>query len=185
MKELKTYIALLRGINVGGHRIVKMDLLRSLFEELFQEAVKTYIQSGNVVFKSKPTSIDELTRIISEELFAKFGFEIKLIVIELEDLDILLKNNPFLKMENVEIKELHATLLSKHPAKENLSIIEELIDGDDKIIIKDRCIYLLCKDGYGNTKLTNGFFEKILKVEATTRNWKTLMALHEIGNSMN
>ena len=115
-----TYIALLRGINVGGHKIIKMDQLRKAFEELGFEDVATYVQSGNVVFKSPKKASEDLSRKIEEMLLRRFSMSVPVIVRTAEEVDDVLRNNPFLKERGIDVSRLHVTFLSLTPQKSGL-----------------------------------------------------------------
>ncbi len=181
---MQTYISILRGINVSGHKTNKMEALRKMYEDLNFKNVRTYIQSGNVVFEDKKTKSPELEKKISKKIVEAFGFEVPVIVKESEEWQTVLKNNPFLKKRKEDITKLHVTFLSQEPEQ---AIIEKIKEGNyaaDEFIILGKCIYLFCPNGYGNTKLNNTFFENKLKVSATTRNWKTTNELASIAENI-
>jgi uncharacterized protein (DUF1697 family) len=181
---MKTYIAILRGINVSGKNIIKMDVLRLAFAELNFENVRTYIQSGNVVFKSKISDAKNLEKKISKKILDKFGFNVPVIVKEISEIIEVFNNNPFVNQRNEEINFLYVTFLSELPEKENLKKILSIKSESDEYVVSGKNIYLYCPKGYGNTKLSNTFFENKLKVSATTRNWKTLRELIDIANKL-
>ena len=176
-----TYISILRGINVSGHRMIKMDALRLLFSELGFQHIQTYIQSGNVVFQDTEIIPLELEIKIKEAIAEKFGFDVPVIIIKLNELSEIIADNPFLKDAAKDINHLHATFLAREPAQECLDKIKEVTNQTDEFHIIGKAIYLYCPNGYGNSKLTNTFFENKLKVTATTRNWKTINELSNIA----
>jgi uncharacterized protein (DUF1697 family) len=176
-----TYIAILRGINVGGKRMIKMDALKQLFLSLGFSNIETYIQSGNVIFKSKKLNEDKLANIISEAIKNVFTYDVPTIVKNVDELKNIITNNPFTKDKSKLIEFLHVTFLNAIPTKENVEIITKLDFGDDAFSIIDNAVYLYCPNGYSNSKLTNSFLENKLKVTATTRNWKTCNELLSIG----
>ena len=178
---MQTYIAILRGINVSGHKIIKMDTLRGLFENLQFKKVKTYIQSGNVVFQDKSTDPEVLQSRISKKILDEFSFVVPVIVKNKDELAIIVKNNPFLAKKGKDITKLHVTFLSAEPNKADIEKIREGEYGTDEFMISGQTIYLYCPNTYGDTKLSNTFFEKKLKVTATTRNWKTVNELLKIA----
>lgn len=170
---MTTYISILRGINVSGHKMIKMEALRQMFEGLGFKNVQTYIQSGNVIFQHKTTETQKLENKISKKVIEQFYFEIPVIVIVIEEFKEIVKNNPFIRDQSKDAAYLHVTFLSALPEKNN---IEKIVEGKynaDELSILDKAIYLYCPNGYGNSKLTNRFLENKLKVLATTRNWKT------------
>ena len=175
------YISILRGINVGGHNKIKMDDLRKLFANAGFGKVQTYIQSGNIIFETKKTTTIFLEKIIADEIKKQFGFNVPVLVIELEELKNVIKNNPFAKDKLKNENYLHVTFLSGKPAKENIA---QIIAGNflpDEFIVINKAVYLHCPNGYGNTKLNNNFFENKLKLTATTRNWKTVNEILKIA----
>lgn len=180
---METYIAILRGINVSGYKMIKMNELRHLFGKLKFKNVRTYIQSGNVVFECNKTSREGLQKTIEKKIVDTFGFEVPVIVKEKVEIEQVLKDNPFVNERNEDITKLHVTFLAKEPEEENINKIKKLKYDPDEFIISGKGIYLFCPDGYGNTKLNNGFFEAKLKVAATTRNWKTVKELAAMANS--
>lgn len=174
---MKTYISILRGINVSGHNPIKMKDLQVLYEEMGFNRVKTYIQSGNVVFGYRATETEKLEEIISGEIRRKFGYQVPVIVTGHDQLKIVSENNPFLNDRNEDALKLHVTFLSAEPEVDLPGKIDGSVYMPDEYIIAEKTIYLFCPNGYGNTKLSNTFFEKKLKVQATTRNWKTVLEL--------
>ena len=181
---MKTYISILRGINVGGHKMIKMDALRQLYSDLGFENVKTHIQSGNVVFHYKQTENKILADKIEKEITKTFRFEVPVLVIDLGEMKQIVNENPFIKDSLKDISFLHITFLSDKPAKENLDKITNGQYQKDELKIIDKAIYLYCPNSYSNSKLTNSFFENKLKVTATTRNWKTTNELINIADKL-
>lgn len=180
---MPVYLAILRGINVSGHKMVKMDKLLASFKDLKFSDVSTYIQSGNVVFQCKATDPKELEEKIARKIEQDFAFEVPVIVKEKSELIYISKNNPFIKRK-AEVTFLHVTFLSDVPEKASIEKIVQGKYGKDEFIISGKAIYLFCPGGYGNTKLSNRFFENTLKVVATTRNWKTVNELERMAESV-
>ncbi len=181
---METYIAILRGINVSGHKMIKMEALRNMLEDLKFKNIKTYIQSGNIVFQDKKTDSHSLERKISKKISETFNFEVPVMVKEENELMEVLNNNPFLTKRKEDITKLHVTFLSEIPEKEAVEKIKEGLYASDEFIIKEKTVYLFCPNGYGNTKLNNTFFENKLKVTATTRNWKTVTELVNMATQL-
>jgi uncharacterized protein (DUF1697 family) len=176
-----TYIALLRGINVGGHKIIKMDQLRKAFEQLGLVDVATYVQSGNVVFKSPERASEDLSRKIEEMVLRRFSMPVPVIVRTAEEIGKVSGSNPFLKESGIDLSTLHVTFLSHVPQKAALKGLNAIAAGPDQFYCRGQEIYLLCPKGYGGTKLSIATFEKILEVGATTRNWNTVNKLWEMA----
>ena len=180
---MTTYISILRGINVSGHNLIKMDALRKLYENLGFQNVTTYVQSGNVVFTGNDIEVNELEQRITQQIEKDFGFNVPVIVLTLSKLKQIIENNPLLKNHNnnIDIAYLHVTFLSSKPDHYDQKKIEDKKQDEEEICFSDNAVYLYCPNGYGRTKLTNNFLEAKLKVGATTRNWKTTTELLKIA----
>lgn len=177
---MQTYISFLRGINVGGHKLINMKELQKVFENLQYKEVKTYIQSGNIVFKATEENEQVLAKQIAENIHTCFGFEVPVLVIRATTLSIILENNPFLKRLNAEEKKIYFTFLLQNPLQENIEKFDNQAFAPEEFLITDKVVYLYCSNGYGNTKLSNPFLEKLLKVQATTRNLQTVLKMAEL-----
>jgi uncharacterized protein (DUF1697 family) len=174
---MPNWVALLRGINVSGQRRIPMERLRSSFASMGFRGVRTYVQSGNVVFEAAPNTHDALTGKIEEGIRRDFGFSVVVILRTAKELEKIVKINPFLIEGDIEEAKLHVTFLAKPPKKSALENLETLPRSSDQFRLRGCEIYLYCPDGYGKTKLSNSAFEKKLSVGATTRNWKTTNVL--------
>ncbi len=174
---MNTYIALLRGINVSGHKMIKMEDLKRVLAETGFTGLKTYIQSGNIIFRSGQADPARLCAEIAAKILEHFGFEVPVVIRTREELESVSKNNPFLPGKPDESAKLHVTFLSDVAANDLENRIMEVSFLPDEFVIKGKEVYLYCPNGYGNTKLTNQLFESRLKVTATTRNWKTVERL--------
>ncbi len=178
---MTVYVALLRGINVGGRTIVRMERLREAFAALGLENVSTYINSGNVIFKSPTVSRATLSKRIEEKISYEFGFPIPVVVRKSEELVNILASNPFLKEKEIDQSKLHVTFLSETPSKSALAIVGSLKIEYDRFTVKGEEIYLYTPRGSGRSTLSNNTFEKTLSVRATTRNWKTVNVLAKMS----
>lgn len=174
------YIALLRGINVGGQKKIKMADLKVMFESMGFKDVKTYIQSGNVIFNYDSSDTIILANRVEEKISETFGFSAKTIIRTAEELRSIIDNNPFIKEPDIELDKLHVTLMIDVPAPNIISSLNIKKEENERYLIISKEIYLYCPNGYGNTKLNNSIFEKKLNIAATTRNWKTITKLHEL-----
>lgn len=174
------YISLLRGINVGGHKKIKMAELKTAYEELGLQEVKTYIQSGNVLFNTNELDKTKLSLSIQKGIADKWGFEVTVWVIAPKEWSAYLDNNPFLTQKNIDTSKLHLTVLNARPNQDLLAAIKGFESGEDEFKCIDKVIYLYCPNGQAKTRLTNNFFERKLNVAATTRNWRSSRKLLEL-----
>jgi uncharacterized protein (DUF1697 family) len=174
---MSNYIAMLRGINVSGHRIIKMEQLRASFAALGFRNVKTYVQSGNVVFEATNDSAARLSKKIEKKILCDFGFSVAVFLKTSKDIEEIIKCNPLLETPAIDHAKLHVTFLSNDPPETALEQLRPLAATPEQFRIMGREIYLSCPNGYGNTKLSNAAIEKKLSVVATTRNWKTVNTL--------
>ena len=176
------YIALLRGINVGGKHIVRMGDLRTLVEKLGGKEVTTYIQSGNVVFRHREADPKKLEATLSKEILKRFGFEVPVMVLDKETLLRIIENNPFSSNPSFPAEHLHVTILDGPSGVDNGEALLSGTAPGEPFHLADRAVYLYCPAGYSNSRLTNPVIEKKLKVNATTRNWRTLNEILILAN---
>lgn len=172
-KFMTTYISLLRGINVSGHNLIKMNDLRTAYGNLDFKNIRTYLQSGNVIFDSADIEITLLAQKISGQLIKDFGVDIPVLVLTVDNLKQVISANPFITQSNLNPAFFHISFLSSKPENDKQKALEEKISPGEEIVITDEAVYLYCPNGYGKTKLHNKFLETKLQVVATTRNWKT------------
>ncbi len=176
------YIAILRGINVSGKNIIKMADLKSALLSNGYANVKTYIQSGNLVFTYKEEPVQQIASELSALVANHFGLVLPVIVLDAKQLNDIVKKNTFLENTDVDTKQLYVTFLARTPELENSSEFREHSFSPDEFVLTDEAIYLKIPESYGNTKLSNAYIERKLKVTATTRNWKTVLKLQEMIN---
>ena len=181
INKVLTYISMLRGINVSGQKLIKMDALKKGYESLGFEEVFTYLQSGNVVFKSDECDTALLAQRLTDKIKEVFGFDVAVIVKTVSEFQSIIDNNPYVRDLDKDVSGIYITFLSSKPEKVDISAIESKRQADEEADIFNEAVYLYCPSGYGKTKLTNNFLENKLKVVATTRNWKTVSALLEIA----
>lgn len=174
---MKNAIALLRGINVSGQKKIKMAELRDSLSNAGLQNVQTYIQSGNIVFDSESDDKEYLQGMVQSIILKDFGFEVPTLIINGKDVNDILKANPF--SDDGE-NRLYYVLLKNAPAEDEKSAFNALQFENEDFHMTDACVYLFCKKGYGNAKLNNNLIERKLKVEATTRNHKTMLKLLEM-----
>ena len=176
-------IAILRGINVGGKRKILMKDLKALCEKQGFENSQTYIQSGNVIFEDgKGQSNLELGEKLEVGIRESFGFEVPVIVRTASELLSSVKQNAFYQ-EGRDISQLHLTFLKEEPSAENREVLLTYNYQPDEYLLDGKDVFIYCEGKYHKSKLSNTFFEKKLKVGATTRNWKTVLKLLELSQS--
>ena len=180
---MPVYIAMLRGINVSGQKIVKMDDLRASFEALGFGRVKTYVQSGNVVFQAPKASEAGLTAKIAKQILGDFGYDVSVLIRTPAELEAILKSNPFAKYAGGDESRLYVTFLSGPAPRGAGDMLQPLATASEQIAVDGRAVYLHCPNGYGNTKVSNTAIEKKLSLSATTRNWRTVNALIELAQA--
>lgn len=180
---METFISILRGINVSGHKKILMADLKELYSSLGFIDCLTYIQSGNVIFKTEKKSVcTDLAIKIENAILAKYKFEVPVLVLKPKELAIALELNPFLHRAGIDPEKLYFTFLANLSATDLIEKIDATVYVPDEFLIIKQTIYLHCPGGYGNTKLSNAFFENKLKVKATTRNLKTVNTLLKMAN---
>jgi uncharacterized protein (DUF1697 family) len=179
---MAVFVSMLRGINVTGHRTVPMSELRTLYESLGFMSVATYIQSGNVVFRSAGEKPDVVASKIRVAIQKRFGFAVTVIIRQPAEIRKIVRGLPFTGRRGIDERRLHVTFLNATPGPALVKGLAPLAaESSDEYKVVGREVYLHCPNGYGKTLLSNAFFEKHLKVEATTRNWRTVNALLEVS----
>jgi uncharacterized protein (DUF1697 family) len=169
---MKTYIALFRGINVGGNNVLPMKDLRILLEILGSQNVKTYIQSGNAVFQHEEEDASLLSNRIEAAIKKNHGIEPRVLLLELGDVEKAVGSNPFPEAE-AEPKSLHVHFLSSVPKDPDLDALERIKGDRERFVLKDAFFYLHAPDGIGRSKLAVKA-EELLGVAMTARNWRTV-----------
>lgn len=177
---MPTYIALLRSVNVLGKNMIRMPELAGAFEKAGFDNVRTYIQSGNVIFGAEECSTGELSERIRELITKHFGLTLQVLVLTPAVLEQIMSDNPFIGRPGIDITRLHVTFLSRVPESIRAEKLLSYSYPPDEIMMHSRAAYLHCPEGYGRTRYDNTFIEKKLDVTATTRNWNTCLKLLEI-----
>lgn len=178
---MPVYISILRGINVSGQKSIRMADLKALYESLGFKAVQTYIQSGNVLFETSKGDGQALAAKIEKAIAKQYGFEVPVLLRSAAELNALIAANPYSERRDIDTNRLYLTFLAEVPAKEALERTKACNFPPDEFSIAGKEVYLHVPHSYGNTKLSNTFFENKLKVKATTRNWKTVLQLAELA----
>lgn len=178
---MPTYISLIRGINVGGHKKLKMDELRKAVEAVGFEQVRTYVQSGNLVFRGAKLPTAAISKKIEAVILKKFGHEVSVITKTPEELEAAIEENPFLKNKAMAEERLYVTFLSGRPEPADVKKLDAVSSGDDEYRWHDDVIYFHLPNGAGNSKLATAPLEKWCAVRATTRNWRTVNNLLQMA----
>jgi uncharacterized protein (DUF1697 family) len=180
---MKTYIALFRGINVGGKNTLPMKELVALLEGLGCRNAKTYIQSGNAVFESRIINTSRLSNSISIEIKKRRGFQPFVLLLGIKELEKAITNNPFPEAEN-DPKALHVGFLASAPKNPDLKTLESLRSASERFRLIDHVYYLHAPEGVGRSKLAANT-ERLLGVLMTDRNWRTVFKIMEMAKELN
>ena len=172
-----THLALLRGINVSGHNMMKMDALKSMLEKAGFQNVETYIQSGNVFVDTDEENAASVGFKIKQEIFKAFGHEVPVVVVNQDDLENCFKNNPFLKEKDVDLKKLYVAFISNTLKSESINDLKISQFKPDEAVIDGNKIYIKYAVGAGKTRLDQKYIEKKLNLTVTIRNWNTVTKL--------
>lgn len=178
-----TYIALLRGINVGGQKPIKMTELKQLFEAQGFGRVQTYIQSGNVLFMADRAE-EPLRRQLEREIAAAFGFPVTVALRTADELERLIAQCPFAADALREGESLYVSLLAEAPTPAGIDRLLACVSEVDELRLVGREVYLLLRQSIRLTLFTNAFLERKLGVPATARNWRTISKLADLGQAM-
>lgn len=177
---MPTYVALLRSVNVAGHGRLSMGDLQRTFLTLGHADVSTYIQTGNVLFRSPSNSMPKLTQAIEQQLHIDFGSAPAVLLRTVPDLTRVVATSPFAK-QGADPARHHVTFLAETPSPERLAAFSAPPSGRDELVIIGQEVYVHTPDGYGNSKLSGALLERRLGVVTTTRNWNTVTKLCELA----
>jgi len=172
------FVSMLRGINVGGQKKISMETLRGIYEGLGFAHVRTYVQSGNVVFVTSEQDRTVLTKRIETHIEQTCGYHVPIFIRSAQELQKILASNPFLTARHEDPSKLHVSFLYHIPTVPMWSKLTSPGDSVDEFARVELAIYLFCPNGYGKTKLSNAFFERKLGMPVTTRNWNTVKTLY-------
>ncbi|WP_028284268.1 DUF1697 domain-containing protein [Olleya marilimosa] len=177
---METLFVFLRGINVGGHNKIAMQDLRQMLTDLGFKDVKTHIQTGNIVLKTQLNDKIAIATKIEQSILESFGLNIPTLVKTKVDLDLILKDCPFIDAEK---ENSYFALLFNAPSQSQITALSAYDFPNEKFTISNQCIYLYSSVGYGRTKANSNFFENKLKIKATARNYKTLTKVMSLINN--
>jgi uncharacterized protein (DUF1697 family) len=175
-----SYIALLRGINVGGKNKLPMKELVELFAEAGCSNVRTYIQSGNVVFGASASVRKRLAPTIEQRIKKEYGYSVPIILRSAEELVGIVKANPFLKQKR-DPETLHMMFLATEPSASKIATLDPKRSPTDQYRVVGQDVYLYCPHGMGKTKLSNAWFDSKLGTVSTVRNWRTVLTLLDLA----
>jgi uncharacterized protein (DUF1697 family) len=170
---------LLRGINVGGNHMLPMKDLAEIFGKTGCAEVRTYIQSGNVVFKAPSGELDEITSSVAKQITKRFGFTPPVILRTLDQIGDVIRNNPFLK-RGADEKALHVSFLADQPDPKAVNALDVQRFLPDELIVRNLDMYLFLPNGMGNSKLMKINLDSKLATRTTARNWRTVQKLFEL-----
>jgi len=173
------YVALLRGINVGGKHVLPMASLKQIFEQAGCTAVRTYIQSGNVIFESSGALARRLPDLVQEAIAAEHGFGAPVVIRSVTELTVIVHANPFLTV--AEGSELHVSFLASRPTASRVAALDPHRSPPDEFAVIGREVYLRCPYGLARSKLNSAYFDSALGTVSTTRNWRTTCKLLELA----
>jgi uncharacterized protein (DUF1697 family) len=179
---MKTYIALFRGINVGGSHLLPMKDLKRVLEQNDCVDVQTYIQSGNVVFRSGVSDVARLAKRLTAAVSRSHGFEPRVVVLTSAELEKAAAGNPFPEADQ-NPKSLHLLFLVETPGKPDLKACEAIKAKTERFALKGSIFYLYTPDGFGTSKLAE-CVGRFLGVETTARNWRTVTTLIEMARAL-
>lgn len=172
----RTWVALLRGINVGGKNSLPMRDLAALFTDAGAAAVETYIQSGNVVFDAPARAEARIAAAVKKGIVAGFGFDVPIVLRSADELAAIARANPFLEAGR-DPKTLHVVFLADAPSRAKLATLDPARSPPDELMVRGRDVFLHLPNGMGRTKLTNAWFDSRLGTVSTARNWNTVLTL--------
>lgn len=178
---MPVYISMLRGVNVGGHNKIKMEELRSLYESLGLSSVRTHIQSGNIVFKARERSEDQLTKRICAGIEKRFGFLPATVLRTVPELRKVIAKNPFADRKGIDPSKLLVTFLLSAPQPAERQKLLALKIEPEELLLDGRELFVYFPNGIARPKFSWSSVEKILRVSGTARNWNTVQKLLQMA----
>ena len=165
---------------MGGKNMIPMPALAALFAEAGCSAVRTYIQSGNVVFEPPGKGAAGLSGLLAKRIEGRFGVSVPVVLRDAEELARVLEGNPFLA-EGASAESLHVMFLADEPAAAAVARLDAARSPPDRFVVVGKDVYLSCPNGMARTKLTNDYFDRTLATKSTIRNWRTVGKLLEMA----
>lgn len=177
-------ISLLRGVNVGGHNRIAMEALRDLYASLGFLDVRTYVQSGNVLFRTRKTDLPRLAKQIEDGIEKRFGLRPKVILRTPSDLRTTVAANPFAARTGMDPKKIAVVFLDAAPGKDEIAKARSIQAEPEELHIEGRELYIYFANGMARPKLSPALLDKTLKTTGTARNWNTVTKLLAIAAEM-
>ncbi len=177
-------ISMLRGVNVGGHNKIKMDALRALYESMKLREAQTYVQSGNVIFRTDERDIARLAKRIENGIERKLGFRPDVILRTATEMREVIARNPFAKRRGIEPSKLLVTFLGSDPGAEAREKVLQIKCDPEELRIEGRELYIYFPNGIGRSKLSWAGLEKTLKTPGTARNWNSVTKMLEMAENL-
>jgi uncharacterized protein (DUF1697 family) len=182
--DMSVIISMLRGVNVGGHNKIKMEALRALYESLKLRDAQTYVQSGNVIFRSDERDMARLAKRIEDGIERKFAFRPNVILRRAAEIRDVIARNPFAKRRGIEPGKLLVSFLASDPGEEGREKLRQMKCDPEELRIEGREIYIYFPNGMGRSKLPWAGLDKILKTSATGRNWNSVTKMLEMAEKL-
>ena len=173
-------ISLLRGVNLGPSKRLRMDELREVYAAAGMQCVQTYVQSGNVVFKTASRDLGKLASRLEDAVEARFGFRAAVVLRSLAEIQDVIARNPFAGRPGIEGSKLLVVFLQ---AGATPAAVSRMNDGPEEVHVSGREIYIYFPEGQGRSRLF-GTVDKVLRGQTTARNWNTVTKLAEIGSAL-
>jgi uncharacterized protein (DUF1697 family) len=184
MPPTTVVISMLRGVNLGPHNRVKMEALRALCETMKFQCVQTYVQSGNVVFKTDEKDLQRLNKRLEDAIEKKFKFRCDVISRTPSELKSVVARNPFAKRRGIEPSKLLVTFLSADPGEEARAKVRALKVAPEELWIDGREVYIYFPNGMARPTLSWPTIPKLLKVSGTARNWNSVTKMLEMAEKI-
>lgn len=181
---MKVVVSMLRGVNLGPHKRIKMDALRELYKSLGLNEPQTYVQSGNVLFKTSERSLAAIAKRIEEGIEATFGFHSDVILRTPAELESVIARNPFASRNGIEPGKLLVTFLAGDPTPEARAKVAAIQCDPEELLLDGRELFIYYPNGAGRSKLTPAIIERALRISGTARNWNSVTKMLEMAKQM-
>lgn len=177
-------ISMLRGVNVGGHNRIKMDELRNVYSSLGLLEPRTYVQSGNVIFKTRERDLARLATRVEDQVESTFGFRPGVILRTASDVRDVIAANPFSTRRDIESNKFHVMFLARQPGTDVRAAVLGIEADPEELRMAGRELYLYYPNGMGRSKLQPALIERTLKISGTCRNWNSVTKMLEMAEKL-